>query len=101
MVAEDQAKELIAGPARTRLPVVLLGDLNSRPDGSTSLAYPTFIGVGFHKPHVPHVAPRKFFELYPPEKMPLVKVPSDEAKNLVIAGGVSPVGGSEGNNCFA
>ena len=48
VVAEEQAKELIAGPARTRLPVVLLGDLNSRPDGSTSLAYPTFIGVGFH-----------------------------------------------------
>jgi endonuclease/exonuclease/phosphatase family metal-dependent hydrolase len=47
-VAEDQAKELIAGPARTRLPVVLLGDLNSRPDSSTSLAYPTLIGVGFH-----------------------------------------------------
>src|SRR5437588_2656960 len=47
-VAEEQVKELIAGPARTRLPVVLLGDLNSRPDGSTSLAYPTFVGVGFH-----------------------------------------------------
>ena len=46
-VAEAQTKELIVGPARTRLPVVLLGDLNSRPDGSTSAAYPTFIGTGF------------------------------------------------------
>jgi endonuclease/exonuclease/phosphatase family metal-dependent hydrolase len=46
-VATEQAKELIAGPARTKLPVVLLGDLNSRPDGSTSLAYPTFIGARF------------------------------------------------------
>ena len=46
-VAESQTKELIVGPARTRLPVVLLGDLNSRPDGSTSASYATLIGAGF------------------------------------------------------
>jgi endonuclease/exonuclease/phosphatase family metal-dependent hydrolase len=44
---EAQAKELLAGPATTRLPVVVLGDLNSRPDGSTSQAYPMLIAGGF------------------------------------------------------
>ncbi len=32
---------------------------------------PFFLGLGFYKPHVPLVAPQKFFDLYPPEKMPL------------------------------
>ena len=32
---------------------------------------PFFLGLGFYKPHVPLVAPRKFFDLFPAEKMPL------------------------------
>lgn len=32
---------------------------------------PFFLGLGYYKPHVPLVAPQKFFDLYPPEKMPL------------------------------
>ena len=32
---------------------------------------PFFLGVGFYKPHVPLVVPQRFFDLYPPEKMPL------------------------------
>ena len=46
---------------------------------------PFFIGVGFHKPHVPHVAPKKFFDLYPPEKMMLAKVPAEDAKDKPAA----------------
>jgi endonuclease/exonuclease/phosphatase family metal-dependent hydrolase len=45
--AEAQARELVAGPAQTRLPIILLGDLNSRPDGSTSQAYPILVAAGF------------------------------------------------------
>jgi endonuclease/exonuclease/phosphatase family metal-dependent hydrolase len=44
---EQQSKELLAGPAATKLPVVLLGDLNSRPDGSTTASYPNVIAGGF------------------------------------------------------
>jgi len=43
---------------------------------------PFFIGVGFHKPHVPHVAPKKFFDMYPPEKMLLAKVTPEEIKGI-------------------
>jgi endonuclease/exonuclease/phosphatase family metal-dependent hydrolase len=44
---EEQSKELLAGPAATKLPVVLVGDLNSRPDGSTTASYPNLIAGGF------------------------------------------------------
>jgi endonuclease/exonuclease/phosphatase family metal-dependent hydrolase len=46
-VQEEQSKELLAGPANTRLPVLLLGDLNSRPDGSTTASYANFLAGGF------------------------------------------------------
>src|ERR1051326_1045152 len=48
-------------------------------------AKPFFIAIGFHKPHVPHVAPKRFFDLYPREKMALVKVPADDAKDIPAA----------------
>lgn len=44
---EQQSKELLVGPAATKLPVVLVGDLNSRPDGSTTASYRTLLDGGF------------------------------------------------------
>lgn len=49
---------------------------------------PFFIAAGFHRPHVPHVAPQKYFDLYPPAKMPLPIEPAAHAKDIpAIAAG--------------
>ncbi len=41
-----------------------------------------FIAAGFHKPHLPWVAPKKYFDMFPPEKMPLPQVPPDDTKDI-------------------
>jgi iduronate 2-sulfatase len=43
---------------------------------------PFFLAVGFFRPHTPYVAPRKYFEMYPPDKLPLTKMPADDRKDI-------------------
>ena len=42
-----QGQELAAGPARTSLPTILLGDLNSRADGTGTPTYANLLATGF------------------------------------------------------
>jgi uncharacterized sulfatase len=43
---------------------------------------PFFIAAGFHKPHLPFVAPKKYFDLYPPENVSLPQEPADVRKSV-------------------
>ncbi len=46
---------------------------------------PFFIGMGFHKPHDPFFAPKKYFDLYPLEGIQLAKEPADRSAELPLA----------------
>ena len=43
---------------------------------------PFFIAAGFHKPHVPHTAPKKYFDLHDPAKMPTPPEPPGHEKDI-------------------
>jgi len=43
-----------------------------------------FIALGFHKPHDPFIAPKKYFDMYPPEEIIPPHVPSDGTKELEV-----------------
>jgi len=50
---------------------------------------PFFLGCGFFRPHTPYVAPKKYFDMYPPDKLELPMVPAGHR-----AAGPAPAFGS-------
>lgn len=43
---------------------------------------PWLLAVGFHKPHDPFISPKKYFDLYPLDKIVLPKEPADRSPEL-------------------
>ena len=60
----DVADEGYADGLNAREAIKQLGDLKSR-------GKPFLLAVGFYKPHLPHNAPKKYWDMYDPDKIPL------------------------------
>jgi iduronate 2-sulfatase len=46
---------------------------------------PFFLGAGFRRPHAPYAAPKKYFDLYPPEDIPLPRTSPEEFQKILQA----------------
>lgn len=46
---------------------------------------PFFLAVGFFRPHTPFVAPKKYFDLYPLERVQLPQSPTDDRADIPTA----------------
>ncbi|HWH70886.1 MAG TPA: sulfatase, partial [Candidatus Sulfotelmatobacter sp.] len=69
--------------ALAEMAIAALRDLKQKPQ-------PFFLAVGFIRPHLPFVAPKKYWDLYDPEKIPLAPNPfrpKDAPAYAVIEGG--------------
>lgn len=47
---------------------------------------PFFLAAGIYRPHLPFYAPRKYFDLYPLDKITLPPVKADDCDDLPVAG---------------
>jgi iduronate 2-sulfatase len=46
---------------------------------------PFFMAVGFYRPHIPYMAPKKYFDMYPLDKIQLREYPENDWENKPIA----------------
>jgi len=46
---------------------------------------PFFLALGFYRPHTPFVAPKRWYDRYPPETLELAEVPAGDRENKPVA----------------
>jgi len=86
---KGQGRNLTGGSVKWCRWLAAEGDDEDQPDGQIAAEAirlleryhgdPFFIAVGFHKPHDPFVAPKRYFDLYRLEQMELVRDPVDRS----------------------
>lgn len=55
-----------------------------REEGRAS-TQPFFMAVGFYRPHIPYMAPKKYFDMYPLEDIQLAEFPENDWDNKPLA----------------
>jgi len=96
---KGQGRNLTGGTLRWCAWKAADGTDEDQPDGQTAAeavrlleahrAGPFFLGVGFHKPHDPFVAPKRYFDMYPLDDITLPQAPADAtpAPQPAVGGG--------------
>ncbi len=46
---------------------------------------PFFLAVGFFRPHTPYIAPKRYFDMYPPDQMRLPYAPANDRDDIPVA----------------
>jgi iduronate 2-sulfatase len=93
---ELEGRESTAMKNRMFVSVSYDGDGSDQPDFKTAdktiellranKDKPFFIAAGLIRPHYPNVAPKRYFDLYPWQKMPLPKVPEGDVDDIPVPG---------------
>jgi len=89
---QGEGRNLTGGRVRWCTWLAAEGEDEDQPDGQNARAAvqfleqrrdrPFFLAVGFHKPHDPFTAPKKYFDLYPPDAIRLPREPADRRPDL-------------------
>jgi len=89
---KGQGRNLTGGQVRWCRWLAAEGGDEDQPDGQVAAEAirlleqrsqnPFFLAVGFHKPHDPFIAPKRYFDLYPLERLKPPQDPTDRSEEL-------------------